>query len=174
MGFERYTMIDILLLGVITAVYTVVFYAMWTIYFTVQAIGGPIIARLITYGSWFMPAPLAASLIRRKLSAFLGEFLPALLESIMPTPGGLTNALYGLAQGLFSELAYALFRYKVFNLPVAILAGALPAIPASLLDALLFGEVYPWNYMLQILVAIAISGGFYGAIAYYIARSVRK
>jgi len=46
-------MVDILVLGVITAVFGVVFYAMWSVYYAVKAVGGPIIARLVTYGVWF-------------------------------------------------------------------------------------------------------------------------
>lgn len=171
---EKYTMIDLLTLGLITAVFAVVFVSAWTVYYAVKAIGGPIIARIITYGMWFMPAPLSASLLRKKLSAFLGEFLPALLESILPTPGGLTNALYGFFQGLFSELAYLLTGYKKYNVFTAMIAGALPTIPVILLDALLFEEIYPFEYMTFIILAIATSGLIYGALGYYIARSIRK
>jgi len=167
-------MVDILVLGVITAVFGVVFYAMWSVYYAVKAVGGPIIARLVTYGVWFMPAPLAASIIRKKGSAFLGEFLPAFLEAILPTVGGVTNIYYGLGQGLFSELVYLARRYRKYGLIEAGLAGALPAIPAVTLDAILFGDIYPVNEMLLIIIAIAISGFIYGVIAYYISKTIRK
>ncbi|MEM4717716.1 MAG: ECF transporter S component [Desulfurococcaceae archaeon] len=174
MKIERYTMIDLLVLGATTAIFAVVFISAWTVYYAVKAIGGPIIARIATYGMWFMPAPLVASILRKRLSAFLGEFLPALLESILPTPGGLTNALYGFFQGLFSELAYLLTGYRKYNVYTAIIAGALPTIPAITLDALLFEEIYPFEYMGYIIVAVAISGAIYGALAYYVARSIRR
>lgn len=170
----RYTMADLLILGVIAAVYAVVFISMWTVYYATKAIAGPIFARLLTYGAWFMPAPLAASIIRKRFSAFLGEFLPALLESIMPTPGGLTNAIYGFCQGILSEFAYFATNYKKFNVVIASIAGALPALAAISLDAILFGDIYPFEYMLQIVLAVAISGAIYGAIAYYIAKIIRK
>lgn len=170
----RYSMMDLLILGVIAAVFTVIFISMWTVYYAVKAIGGPIVARIITYGAWFMPAPLAASMIRKKLSAFLGEFLPALLESIMPTPGGLTNALYGLCQGLMSEVAYFATKYRRFDVVTASIAGSLPALAAVCLDAVLFGDIYPFDYMLQIILAVAISGAIYGVFAYYIAKAIRK
>lgn len=171
---QKYTMIDLLILGVIAAIFTIVFISMWTVYYAVKAAAGPIVARLLTYGAWFMPAPLAASLIRKKFSALLGEFLPALLESIMPTPGGLTNAIYGLCQGLFSELAYVATRYKKYDVLTASLAGALPAVAAVSLDAILFGDIYPLDYMVQIILAIALSGAIYGVLAYYIAKGIRK
>lgn len=170
----RYTMVDILVLGVIAAVYAVIFYSAWPVYYAVSAAGGPIIARLATYGIWFMAAPLAASLIRKPLSALLGETLPALVESIIPTPGGLTNLIYGLTQGLFSELSYAAFRYREYGWLQSGIAGALPAVPAVTLDAVLFGDIYPWGEMTLIIVAAAISGAIYGVVAHSIARILRR
>lgn len=165
-------MVDILVLGVIAAIYGVLFYIWWDVYYAVKAVGGPVAARLVTYGLWFMPAPLAASLIRKPGSAVLGEVLPALLESIIPTPGGLTNLIYGVAQGVFSEASYAGFLYKKYGLLQAILAGALPALPAFALDAALFGDIYPVNEAVIVVSAIAVSGALYGAIAHSVARVV--
>ncbi|MEL9909532.1 MAG: ECF transporter S component [Desulfurococcus sp.] len=170
---KKYTIVDILLLGVIAAIYSVLFYVWWDVYYLIKAIGGPIVARLITYGLWFMPAPLAASLIRKPGSALLGEFLPALLESIIPTPGGLTNAIYGIAQGVFSEASYAAFIYRRYGLLQACLAGALPAVPAFILDALLFGDIYPVNEAVVVIAAIALSGALYGAVSYLAAKVVK-
>lgn len=174
MKTSAYNMVDILILGVIAAVFAVVFHAAWSVYYLAKAAWGPIIARVVSYGLWFMPAPLAASLIKKHMSAFLGEFLPALVEAILPTPGGLTNAIYGFFQGLASEAGYAFFRYRKFDLLVAIIAGALPGIAAVALDAVLFEEIYPWDYMVILLLSAMISGGLYGAIAYYIARAIRR
>lgn len=121
-----------------------------------------------------MPAPLAASLIKKPPSALLGETLPALIESIIPMPGGFTNLIYGLAQGFLSEVAYAVFRYKRYGLVQAGLAGALPTISAVTLDAVLFRSIYPWNEILLIVIVVAISGAVYRVIAYYASRVVKR
>jgi len=168
-----YTMVDVLILGAVAAIYGVLFFAWWNVYYAVKAVGGPIVARLVTYGLWFMPAPLAASLIRKAGSAFLGELLPALIESIIPTAGGLTNAIYGIAQGAFSEAAYAIFGYRRFGVVQSTLAGALAGIPAVALDAILFGDIFPFNIMVLVVAAAMLSGAIYGALAYAIARSVK-
>ena len=55
---QKYTLIDLLILGVIAAIFTIIFTSMWTVYYAVKASAGPIVARLLTYGAWFMPAPL--------------------------------------------------------------------------------------------------------------------
>jgi len=163
------TLIDVLLLGVIAAIYGVLFTLWWDVYYLVKAVGGPIVARLVTYGLWFMPAPLAASIIRKPGSAILGEVLPALIETMVPTVGGVTNLIYGVAQGVFSEIPYAVSMYRKYTLLHSICSGALPAIPAFILDALLFSDIYPVDQAFIVILAIALSGAIYGALAYIIA-----
>jgi len=167
--FTWFTTIDVLLLGVIAAIYGVLFTLWWDVYYLVKAIGGPIVARLVTYGLWFMPAPLAASIIRKPGSAILGEVLPALIETMVPTVGGISNIIYGVAQGVFSEIPYAVSMYRKYTLLHSVFSGALPAIPAFILDALLFGDIYPVDQALIVILAIALSGAIYGEIAYIIA-----
>ncbi len=171
---RTYTVIDFLYLGVIAVVFAILFTVWWDVYYAVKALLGPIGTRVLTYGLWFMPVPLAASLIRKPFSGFLGEFLPALLEAIFPTPGGIYNLYYGIAQGLAGEAGYAVFKYKKYGVLQAAISGALPAIPALILDAILFEDIYPWNEMLLLLVALMISGALYGLIAYGVASSVRR
>ncbi len=174
MVLERYTGIDYALLGVVAIAMGIIFWAAWTVYYAGEAVGGIIFARIISYGLWFMGAPLAASLIRKPLSAFLGETLGALVETIIPTAGGFTNLIYGLSQGIASELAYLLFRYKRYDLVTGALAGVFAAPPCILLDALLFGEIYSPTVMLLLLLAAMVSGAIYGALAAIVARTVRR
>ncbi|AFK51375.1 ABC transporter subunit [Thermogladius calderae 1633] len=169
----RYTAIDYTVLGLVGVVFGVVFVPWWTAYYVVKAVGGPVVARLLTYGLWFMAAPMAAVLIRKPLSAFLGETIAALIESLIPTAGGLTNLVYGFAQGLASEVAYAAGAYRSYGLVASSLAGGLAAFPAVALDAVLFGDIYPWHYMVWIVLGAFVSGLMYGAIAYLVGRVVR-
>lgn len=170
----RYTAIDYAFLGLVAVIAGVVFYATWFVYEFGKAIGGPIFARLISYGLWFIGAPLAATLIRKPGSAFLGETLGALVETLIPTIGGVTNLIYGVAQGLFSEAGYAVFRYKRYDIVAAALAGALAGIPAVALDALLFAEIASPEIMTLWLIAAIVSGGIYGAVSYAVANTFYK
>ncbi|MGC9148739.1 MAG: ECF transporter S component [Sulfolobales archaeon] len=161
----RYTAIDYAMLAVVAVVAGVVFYATWFVYEFGKVLGGPIVARLLSYGLWFIGAPLAATLIKKPGSAFLGETLGALVETVIPTIGGVTNLIYGVAQGLASEIGYAVFRYRRFDVLTASLAGALAGIPAVSLDALLFAEIASPQVMLLWYIASIVSGGIYGAVA---------
>jgi len=171
---RRYTALDVTYLAVVAAIAGVIFTLTWNIYFIGSAVGGPIVARVISYGLWFIGAPLAATLIRKPGSAFLGEFLGALVETLIPTYGAFTNLIYGFAQGLASELAYALFRYRKYGVLQASLSGALAGFPCVALDALLFSEVYTAEVMVFITIAAVVSGAIYGSIAALAVKSVRR
>lgn len=173
-SIKKYTVVDYLYLGVIAVVFAILFTVWWDVYYAIKAVLGPIGTRILTYGLWFMPVPLAASLIRKPGSGFLGEVLPALLETIFPTPGGIYNLYYGIAQGAFGEIGYLMFKYRKYGLPQAMVSGALPAIPALVLDAILFEDIYPWNEMIIVLLALMVSGALYGFLAYEAASSVRR
>ncbi|MCC6003427.1 MAG: ECF transporter S component [Thermofilum sp.] len=170
----RYTAVDWAMLAVVAVASGIIFWATWFIYDFASGLGGPIIARLVSYGLWFIGAPLAASTIRKPLSAFLGETLGALLETLIPTVGGFTNLIYGLAQGLFSELGYFLFKYKKWGIREGAIAGALPAFPCVALDAILFGEIAEPPVLVLWIIAALVSGAVYGSIAAGIARTLRK
>ena len=169
-----YTALDYAYLAVAAVVSGIIFYFAWFVYDFGKAIGGPIVARMLSYGLWFIGGPLGAALVRKPGSAFLGETLGALLESLLPTVGGVTNLYYGLAQGALSEAVYAATRYRRMDDPVvAGLAGAAAAPAAVALDAVLFQEIAPPAVVLAWLFAAAISGFVYGYIAALAARAVR-
>lgn len=170
----RYTAIDYAYLGVVAIVMGIIFYGTWYVYYFGKAVGGPIFARLLSYGLWFIGAPLGATLIRKPLSAFLGETLGALIETLVPTVGGTTNLIYGAAQGFLSELVYLASGYRRFDPLIGSLSGAAAAPAAIVLDALLFEEIATIEVMTLWLVAAIISGAIYGFIASLVADYVRR
>lgn len=82
----------------------------------------------IIYGVWFMAATLAAYIIRKPGVALITELLAAAVELLMGNSGGLTVVLTGLIQGAGAELAFAIFRYKKWDLLSMSLAGILSAL----------------------------------------------
>ena len=170
----KYTTVDLALLAVIAAIFGAVFAFAWTPYYAIKAIGGKPVAVLLTYGIWYMAAPLAASLLKKPGAAFLGEALAGLVEALIPQIGGFSSLIYAAFQGLFSELAYASTRYKKFGTLQAVLAGALPSIASILLDILLWGSVYPPEVFAILLFLAAASGAIYGFLAYAIVTKIAK
>jgi len=169
----RYTAVDFALLGVTAVVMGILFTLAWTVYEVADAFGGPIVARALSYGLWFIGAPLGATLVKKPLSGFLGETLGALLESLLPTIGGTTNLIYGVVQGALSELAYLFTGYKRFDAFIGALAGALAGPGAVALDAILFDAIAEPPVMLLWLLAASFSGALYGGLAALAASTFR-
>jgi energy-coupling factor transport system permease protein len=75
-------------------------------------------------GFYIVAAVLVGYVIRKPGAALLGEMLAALIE-IPLTPFGAVVLWLGLLQGLGVEVVFLATRYRRFDLPVLLLAGAL-------------------------------------------------
>ncbi len=174
MTTRRYTAIDFAILAVVAVVVGLIFFFAEIPYELTKAAAGKLVARIAFYGLWFIGGPLAASLIRKPGAAFLGETLGALVEAILPTIYASSVIVYGIAQGIMSEIAYAITGYRRWGVGVGALAGALPALVVPFLDYLLWGatitDVMLWIYMFGAM----ISGAIYGTISALIGNTLRK
>lgn len=80
-------------------------------------------------------------IIRKPGAALFCEAVAATGELIMGSQYGTTVLISGVLQGLGAELIFAAFRYKKFNLPVALLAGAGAGLFCGLNDSFM-----PWGW----------------------------
>lgn len=122
---------DVILMAVFgvvfAAVYMGVFYGGLALSTALTPMGLSAYGFELIYGVWFMAATLAAYIIRKPGAALICEVLAASIELLMGNSGGLTVVLTGVIQGLGCELAFAMFRYKKWSLPVMMLSGILGA-----------------------------------------------
>jgi energy-coupling factor transport system permease protein len=120
-------------LAVILAVACGVIYLGWsTLWIPISAIVGPMGAGFM-FGIWVIASPIVAYIIRKPGAAFIAEVAAAAVELLTGSHFGLSALLIGVFQGIGSEIAFALFRYKRYNLFTLMLSGALAAV---------FGMVY--------------------------------
>ena len=80
------------------------------------------------YGVWFMAATLAAFIIQKPGVAIVAELLAAIIEMLLGNSGCINVVLTGIIQGAGVELAFAMFRYKKWNLGTMSLGAALSAV----------------------------------------------
>lgn len=85
-------------------------------------------------GMWLVPGVLAMLIIRRPGAAIFAETLAAIVSALLGSFWGLDVILSGAVQGAGAELAFAVFLYRSFGLPVALLAGAGAAVGEWLHD----------------------------------------
>lgn len=131
-----------IVLTVILAVACGVIYLGWsTLYLPISALVGPVGTGFM-FGIWVIASPIVAYIIRKPGAAFIAEVAAAAVELLTGSHFGLSALLVGVFQGIGSELAFALFKYKRYNSLTLMLSGALAAIFGMLYNLLANGFGY--------------------------------
>lgn len=123
------------------------------------------------YGIWFIGGTLPAYVIRKKGIAFLGETISSIVELLLISPYSILLYYYGPAQGLMSEIAFWIGRYRSWGWRTMILAGTLPVIAAYPFDCLVSpfypacrDPGYPLHLHFIIIVAMLVSGAVFAGM----------
>lgn len=159
---KKLTLVDILVTVMIATVFAVV-YRLWSPISDLVGVFGLQLEQLI-YGMWFIAGTLAALIIRKPFVALIAETAAASGEFIAGSPYGGILLIYGIAQGIGMECAFALFRYKVFTIWTAMLGGVFASFASLGLDFLYanIGQLSAWVLTLRIVFrtvgAILITG----------------
>ncbi|WP_163183107.1 ECF transporter S component [Neobacillus sedimentimangrovi] len=129
-------------LAVILSVICGVIYLGWsTLWVPISSLVGPVGAGFM-FGIWVIASPIVAYIIRKPGAAFVAEVAAAAVELLTGSHFGLSALLIGVFQGIGSEIAFAIFRYKRYNLLTLMLSGALAAVFAMIYNLLANGFGY--------------------------------
>ncbi|MHA7176576.1 ECF transporter S component [Arthrobacter sp. Sr24] len=109
-------------------------------------------------GGWLIAGVLGGLVIRKPGAALYCELIAAMVEGLLGTHFGFTVLLSGLVQGLGAELGFALFRYRKFNLPVALISGALAGLALGINDSIVWNIEWAMQWKL-VYVALAMVSG---------------
>jgi energy-coupling factor transport system substrate-specific component len=140
----RWRTVDIVVASVLAVAFGVIFWA-WNLLWNGPAEAIPLPGRAVIYGVWLVPAVVGGLVIRKPGAALYTEGLAALVSVALGTSWGWTLVIQGPIEGLAAELAFALFAYRSFGLPVAALAGALAGLAAGVYDALVWYPGFAWG-----------------------------
>jgi len=167
---------DILVTAIIGVAFGVAFVALnaaWSILAPASA-AAPLAAFLI-YGGWLMPAVLAPLIVRKPGAALYAELVAAGVSSLLLSPWGPDVLLSGFVQGAAAELVFAFTLYRVWSLPVLLVASVASAVAAWFHDWVVWYPDFALDVQIARGIAMAISAvviaGF-GSIA--IVRSLRR
>jgi energy-coupling factor transport system substrate-specific component len=141
---NRWRTVDIVVAAVIAVAFGVVFWA-WNLLWQGPAEAIPLPGRAVLYGMWLVPAVVGGLVIRKPGAAVFTEGLAALVSIALGTSWGWTLVIQGPLEGLAAELAFAMFAYRLFNLPVAALAGALAGATAAVYDVFVWYPGTAWG-----------------------------
>lgn len=148
-----------IVLAVILSVACGIIYLGWsTLWIPISALVGPVGAGFM-FGIWVIASPIVAYIIRKPGAAFIAEVAAAAVELLTGSHFGLAALLVGIFQGVGSEIAFAIFRYKRYNLFTLMLSGALAAILGMVYNVLANGFGYYTKEVFFITLVIHIISG---------------
>ncbi|HUQ40996.1 MAG TPA: ECF transporter S component [Candidatus Limnocylindrales bacterium] len=167
--------VDIVVTAAIAVAFGVVFWA-WNFIWNAAApffLAVPPAQNLL-YGVWLVPAVLAGLIVRKPGAAVFAELVAASVSALLGSQWGLDTLASGALQGFAAELIFAATRYRVWALPIAVLASISTAIaawvhdmPLYYLDLQLGDQLIIGGFMIISAVIIAGVGSWWlmGALA---------
>ncbi|BBX29376.1 ECF transporter S component [Mycolicibacterium alvei] len=173
----RWRVVDIVVASVLATAAGLVF-VVWNI--ASNPIGAPLTALLpglqaLLAGGWLFAGVLTALVIRKPGAALYGELVAATVSALVGNQWGVLTLESGLVQGLGAELVFAVFLYRRWGLPVALIAGAVAGLALAVNDLILW---YPGaaNTFAVIYTASAIVSGALvaGLLSWFAVRGLAK
>jgi energy-coupling factor transport system permease protein len=155
---RRWRTVDIVVTAILGVAFGVVFWAwnlLWAATGAAFAVFPP--AQAFMYGVWLLPAVLAPLIVRKPGAGFFAELVAAILSALMGSSWGSIILLYGLLQGLAGELGYAVFGWRRFGWPQALLSSVLAGAMAAALDLVYYYPSWAGGWKVTYLVVVVAS-----------------
>jgi len=172
----RWRIVDIVVASVVGVASGLIF-ALWSIgYVGPKTLLEPLLPGLqgLLDGPWLFAGVLGALIIRKPGAALYVETLAAVVSALVGNQwGGFLTVEAGLVQGLGAEIVFLIFAYRVWNLPVAILAGAGAALTGGINNLLLWFAGSGTEFTVIYLISTVVSGAVIaGLLSWLLARGL--
>ncbi|MCC6375486.1 MAG: ECF transporter S component [Microbacteriaceae bacterium] len=120
-------------------------------------------------GIWLFAGVLVALVVRKPGAALFGEFVAAIVSSLLGGQYGATVLLSGAIQGLGAEVVFLIFLYSNWRVYVAILAGIGAGIAKAIFELVVWypgvDSTFAIVYVVSSIISGAIIAGFLSWIA---------
>lgn len=173
----RWRVVDIVVASVLATAAGLVF-VLWNI------ASNPISAPLSTVlpglqallgGGWLFAGVLTALVIRKPGAALYGELIAATVSALVGNQWGALTLESGLVQGLGAELVFAVFLYRRWGLPTAVLAGAASGLTMAVNDLILWYPGSAASFATIYTTSSIISGAVLaGVLSWFVVRGLAK
>ncbi|WP_137146742.1 ECF transporter S component [Mycolicibacterium sp. CR10] len=173
----RWRVVDIVVASVLAVAAGLVF-VLWNI--ASNPIGAPLGALLpglqaLLGGGWLFAGVLTGLVIRKPGAALYGELVAASVSALVGNQWGVLTLESGLVQGLAAELVFAVFLYRVWNLPIAVLSGAAAGLAMAINDLILWYPGSASTFSAIYLVSGVLSGAVLaGGLSWFVVRGLAK
>ena len=172
----RWRIVDIVVASVIGVASGLIFLA-WNVgYVGPGTLLEPLLPGLqgLLDGPWLFAGVLGALVIRKPGAAIYTEVLAAVVSALVGNQwGGFLTFEAGFVQGLGAEIVFLIFAYRVWRLPVAILAGAGAALAGGINNLLLWFAGADVTFTIVYLISTVISGAVIaGLLSWLLVRAL--
>jgi energy-coupling factor transport system substrate-specific component len=157
--------VDIVVAAVVSVAFGVVFVAwnaLWSV--TTPLFTALPAAQAIIYGVWLLPGVLVGLIVRRPGAALFAGILSASVSALIGSQWGADAVLSGALQGGGAELGFALFLYRRWTLPVAVVAATLAGLGATIHDVPIYYAELGVGYWVVYGAATMLSGAIIAGI----------
>ncbi|MGN6408970.1 MAG: ECF transporter S component [Curtobacterium sp.] len=162
----RWRVVDIVVASVLAAAIGVVF-KLWEFgYEPISAVMALVLpgTQALFGGVWLLAGPVVAIIVRKPGAALYAEMVAASVEALLGTQWGWLTLEAGLVQGLGAELVLALFLYRVYRLPVVVLAGAAAGLALGLNDTVLWYPGLDLAFKVVYVISAIVSGALIAGV----------
>ncbi|WP_273734510.1 ECF transporter S component [Mycolicibacterium septicum] len=169
--------VDIVVASVLATASGLVF-VVWNI--ASNPISAPLTALLpglqaLLAGGWLFAGVLTALVIRKPGAALYGELVAATVSALVGNQWGVLTLESGLVQGLGAELVFAVFLYRRWGLPVAMIAGAVAGLALAVNDLILWYPGSSNTFAAIYTVSAIVSGALVaGLLSWFAVRGLAK
>ncbi|KQB86269.1 ECF transporter S component [Corynebacterium lowii] len=119
----------------------------------------------LAVGIWLLGGVLGGLVIRKPGAAFFVEVIAAVVSLTLGSQWHISTVYSGIVQGLGAELVFALFAYRSFRLPTAMLAGVAAGIGAFIFELFSVPNIAKsFEYNAIYLVCLMISGALLAGV----------
>ncbi|MDF2823023.1 MAG: transporter, permease protein [Mycobacterium sp.] len=173
----RWRVVDIVVASVLAVAAGLVF-VFWNI--ASNPLSAPLIALLpglqgLVGGGWLFAGVLTALVIRKPGAALYGELVAATVSALVGNQWGVMTIESGLVQGLGAELVFAVFLYRRWNLPVAVLSGAVAGVALAINELIIYYPGSTTEFAVIFAVSAVVSGALIaGVLSWYMVRGLAK
>ncbi|SER32843.1 ECF transporter S component [Microlunatus flavus] len=134
----------------------------------------PPLAGLI-YGFYWIPAVVAALIVRRPGAALLAEIVAASVEPLLGGQWGIATLGSGALQGLGVELGFALLAYRRWTLLPAAVGAAIAGVLEAAYEWRLYYPEWSFGYISLYAVTMAVSGAVLaGVLGWVVVRALAR
>ena len=172
---QAWRVVDITVAAVLGVAGGLLFYV-WNVavYPGVSALLVPPVSALLV-GVWLLPGVLGGLIIRKPGAAVFTELVAASLSAVIGNQWGFATVWYGLLQGLGAEVVLALFLYRYYRLPVALLAGAGAGVVVGVLDTTVYyPDLVPGVQLAYVACAVVSGVVIAGLGSWALARAMAR